>query len=464
MDKEKPTQEEKSKIESIKKQAKEFLEEPAPGGDSQRGATLRQIINFIVLAVKSFIRNRCLARASALAYTTLLGLVPLLAVAIGVTTSLLQKEGEKPIQEMLDKFVAYVAPALDLEIKKEGVEMSAKRKEVVEKISEFVSNIHSGALGATGVVALIFIAVSMLRTIESTFNDIWGVARGRNFLRAFVQYWAVITLGPIIFVLAIGLTSSPYFSHTRDFISALGTAGRIIVFLLPFVILSFAFALFYQLMPNTRVQWKAALIGGAVGGSLWQLNSMFNTLYINRVVTYSKIYGSLGILPVFLIGLYFSWLILLFGAQVAYAYQNRRAYLMEKLSESVNQAGREFVALRIMAQICRAYENGYGAQKLSSLTNALGIPSQLASQVLAQLVNEDLLIAIQDGETAYVPKKPLEKISLYDVIQAMRRANGREVETVNDAIRPVIRKYYDEIINTEKQVGEKITMKELATI
>ncbi|MGC8743830.1 MAG: YhjD/YihY/BrkB family envelope integrity protein [Verrucomicrobiia bacterium] len=464
MDKEKPTQEEKSKIESIKKQAKEFLEEPTSSGETQKGATLRQIINFIVLAVKSFIRNRCLARASALAYTTLLGLVPLLAVAIGVTTSLLQKEGEKPIQEMLDKFVAYVAPALDLEIKKEGVEMSAKRKEVVEKISEFVSNIHSGALGATGVAALIFIAVSMLRTIESTFNDIWGVARGRNFLQAFVQYWAVITLGPIIFVMAIGLTSSPYFSQTRDFISALGTAGRIIVFLLPFVILSFAFALFYQLMPNTRVQWKAALIGGVVGGSLWQLNSMFNALYVNRVVTYSKIYGSLGILPVFLIGLYFSWLILLFGAQVAYAYQNRRAYLMEKLSESVNQAGREFVALRIMAQICRAYKNGYGAQKLSSLTNALGIPSQLASRVLTQLVNEDLLIAIPNGETAYVPKKPLEEISLYDVIQAMRRANGREVETVNDAIRPVIRKYYDEIINTEKQAGEKITMKELATI
>ncbi|MGC9034466.1 MAG: YhjD/YihY/BrkB family envelope integrity protein [Verrucomicrobiia bacterium] len=464
MDNEKISPEEKSKIEFIKRQAKEFLEEPAPGSESQRGATLRQIINFIVLAVKSFVRNRCLARASALAYTTLLGLVPLLAVAIGVTTSLLQKEGEKPIQEMLDKFVAYVAPALDLEVKKDGVEVAGKRKEVVEKITEFVSNIHSGALGATGVVALIFIAVSMLRTIESTFNDIWGVARGRNFVRAFVQYWAVITLGPIIFVLALGLTSSPYISHTRDFITALGTVGRIIIFLLPFAILSLAFALFYQLMPNTRVQWRSALVGGIVGGCLWQLNSMFNTLYINRVVTYSKIYGSLGILPVFLIGLYFSWLILLFGAQVAYAHQNRRAYLMEKLSESVNQFGREFVALRLMVQICRAFENGYGAQKLSSLTNALGIPSQLASRVLTQLVNEGLIIAIQNGETAYIPKKPLEKISLYDVVQAVRRANGREVETVNDAMRQVVRNYYDEIINAERQVGERITMKELATI
>lgn len=452
-----------SKIEVLKKQAKEFLEDRPPEvSEIDSKATFRQIVHFIVLVVKSFVRNRCLARASALAYTTLLGLVPLLAVAIGVTTSLLQKQGEQPIQQMLDKFVAYVAPALDLEIKKDGIETASKRKEVVAKITEFVSNIHSGALGATGVVLLIFIAVSMLRTVESTFNDIWGVTRGRNFLRAFVQYWAVISLGPIIFVLAVGMTSTPYFSHTREIITALGVVGRLLVFLIPFIILSIAFAAFYQLMPNTRVQWRAALVGGIVGGCLWQLNSMFNTLYVNRVVTYSKIYGSLGILPVFLVGLYFSWLILLLGAQVAYAYQNRRAYLQEKLTESVNQLGREFVALRIMVQISRAFENGFGAQKLSSLTNSLGIPSQLASQILSQLVNEGFLAVVFDGENAYLPAKPLEKITAFDIINAIRRANGREIETTDDIVRPIVRKYYDEMILAEKKEGEKITMKDFA--
>lgn len=455
----------KSAIEKIKKQALDFIEERNPDAlEGERAPFYTVLLHFIVVTVKNFVRNRCLPRAAGLAYTTLLGLVPLLAVAIGVSTSLLQKQGEEPIRQMVDKFVAYVAPALDLEVKKDGIEVSGKRKEVVAKISEFVSNIHSGAIGATGVVVLIFIAVSMLRNIETTINDIWGVTRSRNFVQAVVQYWAVITLGPIIMIVALGLTSSVYIKYTQEFIAAIGPLGRVVVFLLPFIILSFAFGLFYQLMPNTRVQWRAALVGGIVGGTLWQLNSMFNTLYVNRVVTYSKIYGSLGILPVFLIGLYFSWVILLLGAQVAYVYQNRRAYLQEKMSEMVNERGREFVALRIMTQIARAYEHGYGPQKISSIVNALGVPFQLASRVLTTLTNEGLLVIAYSGENAYLPARPLEKITFYDVIRAIRCGNGKEIETADDVIRPFIRHYFDKISIAEKSVAEKITFKDIAKI
>ena len=453
-----------SKIKAITTKAKEFLDGKNQDIEKIQHSPFKQYLIFIKIVVDSFIKNRCLSRSSALAYTTLLGLIPMLAVAIGVTTSLLQKEGEKPIEQLIDKFVVYVAPALDLEVKKDGVETTGKRKEIVEKISGFISNIHSGALGGTGVAALIFIVVSMLRTIEKTFNDIWGVLKGRSFINAFIQYWAVITLGPLLLVFAIGLTSSPYFSQTKAIIDALGVLGNIIIFLLPFIILSIGFTIFYNLMPNTRVQWSAALVGGIVGGSLWQINSMCNALYVNRVVTYSKIYGSLGLLPVFLVGLYFSWVILLLGAQVAYAYQNRLAYLQEKLIESVNQYGREFVALRIMVHLCRAFEFGYGAQKMDSITKALGIPPQLAFKVLNMLVNEGLLISISDHETSYIPAKPIEKISAFDVINAMRRANGHEIDTANDTIRSFVRKCYDELVLTEKQVGEKMSMKQFALL
>ena len=98
-------------------------------------------------------------------------------------------------------------------------------------------------------------------------------------------------------------------------------------------------------MPNTKVHWRAALAGGLAGGMLFHLNNVVSVLYVSRVVSNSKIYGSLGLVPVFMIGLYFSWLILLFGAQVAYAFQNRATYLEEKQVENINQRGREFVAL-----------------------------------------------------------------------------------------------------------------------
>ena len=129
-----------------------------------------------------------------------------------------------------------------------------------------------------------------------------------------------------------------------------------------------------MLVPNTKVRFGAAFVGGIVGGSLWHLNNVFGFLYVSRVVSNSKIYGSLGLVPVFMVGLYFSWLILLFGAQVAYAFQNRKAYLQDKLVENVNQRGREFIALRLMTCIGQRFQLGQPPVTLQKISNELGSP------------------------------------------------------------------------------------------
>src|SRR5581483_10620193 len=194
------------------------------------------------------------------------------------------------------------------------------------------------------------------------FNDIWGVPRGRSWYVRIVHYWAALTLGPILLTLALAITSGSQFKATEDFLRHLPIVGgrllKVMLELSPYAILSLTFALFYQLLPNTKVQWRAAFAGGLVGGSLWQLNNMFSVVYVSRVVTNSKIYGSLGMVPVVMIGLYFSWFILLFGAQVAYAYQNRRTYFQEKQVEIISQRGREFVALRLMTDAARRHLKG----------------------------------------------------------------------------------------------------------
>ena len=196
--------------------------------------------------------------------------------------------------------------------------------------------------------------------------------------------------------------------------------GGLIFQFLPLVVLWLAFALVYQLVPNTKVRFSAALVGGVVGGSLWHLNNVFGFLYVSRVVSNSKIYGSLGLVPVFMIGLYFSWLILLFGAQVAYAFQNRKAYLQDKLAENVNQRGREFVALRLMTCIGQRFQLGQPPVTIQEISAELGIPTRLAQQVLHTLLAARLVTEIAGAESAYAPARPLDAINAHHVLHAMR--------------------------------------------
>src|SRR5262249_20179593 len=154
-----------------------------------------------------------------------------------------------------------------------------------------------------------------LSRIEDTFNDIWGVGRGRSWFTRMVLYWGVIALLPVLLATALGLANGPRFETAKKFLTAMPFLGSLMFQVLPVVVLCLTLALFYMLMPNTKVHWWAALAGGLVGGVLWHLLNVFSVMYVSRVVSTSKIYGSLGLVLVFMMGLYSVWLILLFGAQ-----------------------------------------------------------------------------------------------------------------------------------------------------
>ncbi|MBI2925046.1 MAG: YihY family inner membrane protein [Verrucomicrobia bacterium] len=434
--------------------------------DDARTPALQRFVHFWLLVGRGFVRNRCPVRASALAYTTLLALVPLLAVVVSVSTSLLRnslnKPGEaNPIENMIGMLVANVAPQLDLVQKTGGADDGSGRQEVVKKISEYIGNIHSGALGATGTVALVFVAIMLLSTIEVAFNDIWGVTRGRSWTARVVNYWAAITLGPLVLILAIAVSTGPHLTATRAVLGRLPFVGELFFYFLPFLILSAGFTLFYQLMPNTRVHWRAALVGGVVGGCLWQLNNLFNIIYVSSVVKYVDIYGSLGVVPVFLIGMYFSWLIVLFGAQVAYAFQNRRAYVQEKLAESVSQRDREFVALRVMSTVARRFQMGAKPPTGSELAEALGVPTRLVSQVVQALIPAGLVVEVAGAETGYAPARPLAEITAQDIFHALRTGHGQALATRDDPERLVAQSAFDNIQQVERSAASAVTLQAL---
>jgi len=476
----------------------------------------QRFAHFWLLVFKSFGRNRCPLRATALAYTTLLALIPLLAVSFGLISGFLSTKGTDETKRIIGQLVDAVVPQLSLldEKRLQALEQSTitqtnapgtnagppvaasgplessrtnsaagtnvvaaaerkvtPREEAINRIDELITNASAKTLGFTGFVGLIFVAILLLSTIEGTFNDIWGVTRGRTWFRRILQYWAMITLGPIAMFSVIYLVSTEYFKIGPETLETLPLVGKWVVGALPFVpkalafvLLSILFALLYKVMPNTEVNWRAALMGGFVGGSLWLLLNIVNAVNLSRVVGMSKIYGTaLGIIPIFLIGLYFSWLIMLFGGQVAYAFQNRGVYLQEKKAESVNQRNREYVALRVMTLIAQRFDQGLKPPTVLETATELSIPSRLVGRVLQPMVEAGLVLEATGGknEVNYAPARPTEAITCYDVLQALRVGGGQELETRDEQSRPVVCAHFERISDAERQAASSVTLKDL---
>jgi membrane protein len=498
-----------SRLQKFREEALALLDEKGFHAHERAGKLLR-FVHFWVMVGRSFNRNRCPVRASALAYATLLALIPMLAVVVSITSSFLKKQGEDRIDQFISKVVASVTPPAEtgtnsviistntpaetpaasiarspsstnetrvsdagesagqgaLSALAQEDKAVAARKAVSRQINEFIQNTRSGALGLTGSVLLIFAAISMLTRIETTFNDIWGVARGRNWFIRIVLYWGVLSLAPILLVVALGLATGPHLETTKGLIESMPFVGGFVLKsgfqLLPVVVLCLTFGLFYMLMPNTRVDWRAALVGGLVGGLLFHLNNLVSVLYVSRVVSNSKIYGSLGLVPVFMIGLYCSWLILLFGAQVAYAFQNRKTYLEEKQVENVNQRGREFIALRLMTCIGQRYSRGEPPPGIAEISEELSVPSRLVQQVMQTLTGARLACETAGPDAAYLPARPLESITCHDVLLAMRASQGQELATRDEPARAEVFGEFQRIQEAERLAASSVTMLALA--
>ena len=433
---------------------------------------------FWTMVIQNFIQNRCPVRATALAYTTLLSLVPLLAVIVSISTSLLKtEEGNKQIDTAIDLAIEKLAPQLGLVPQPGGstngipagttnappVKTAAQTEaqaDAREKVSGFIKNsiknVNSGALGTTAIIGVIFVGISLLANIETTLNDIWGVTRGRSWFARVVQYWAVLSLGPVLLLVAASITVSAQTTWVQEFFKE--PVVKLIFKLLPLGIVTCGLAVFYKLMPNTRVEWRAAFVGGLVAALLWSLNNQLNVLYFGQVVRNSKIYGSLGILPIFLIGLYLSWLMLLFGAQVAYAFQNRRAYLHERLADSVNHVTREFIALRLMTTVARSFDAGKAPPALTELSDQLAVPSRLLLRIIQPLMKSGLIVEVRNTISAYAPGRPLESISYSDILQSIRSASGQNLATREGPEREKVQHELDRIREAEAQAAAGVTL------
>lgn len=331
-------------------------------------------------------------------------------------------------------------------------------KQAANFIYDFAKKSSSTTLGFTGMFFLILTAILTLTRVEETFNDIWGVTRGRDWWSRITNYTFTIGFGPVLLIIALGLMNGPNFEKTRDVIRVVPFLEPVLTSVLPLMIICFTFAIFYKLVPNTKVDFGAALVGGTLAGLSWHGYNHLGWLLASRAVSASAIYGSLFIIPLLMGGLYMVWLTVLFGAQVAYAFQNRASYLQDRLVENVNQRGREFVALRLMTCIGQRFNQGQPPATVREISADLGIPSKLVQQIMRTLLAAGLVVEVAGLESGYSPARPLETINCHHILLAMRATHGQEPATRDEPVRVEVLGEFARIQEAERVAASSVSM------
>lgn len=406
---------------------------------------LRQA-QIVSLVARDFFADHCLLRASALTYSTLLSIVPLLALMFALLKGL-------GVHNVLEPLI--------LE------RLAIGSEQIITAIIRYINNTNVGQMGAVGMVVLTISVLTLLSNIEESFNHIWGVKETRTYLRRFADYFSVVTIGPLFLLAAISMTTT---IESQAFVQALlemAFVGQLIFLLfkvLPFVVMWAAFTGLYVFMPNTRVNFRAALVGGILGGTLWQMAQWVYVSFQVGVSRYNAIYGTLAALPIFMVWIYVSWLIVLLGLEVTYACQNLRTLRREIRGRDVNFASRELVALTVLLVTAETFYRGERPWGLERISAELELPPRLARSVVEELLRLGLLSEVQDGdggESAYQPGRAPEILPIHEIIGLLRTDGINYTELRKTPEREVIREVEKKIREAGRQSLGGVTLAEL---
>ena len=380
-----------------------------------------------IVSVSGIFRHQVLVFAAALTYISIVSLVPTLAVAFAMFKAFGGLEQARRV--LMPKIMDYVA------IGSQAV--------VEAKIQEFVDNVQSGTLGSVGIVVLLLVVVFLMSAIEYAFNQIFESPRPRAFLHRVAAYWTLVTVAPTALLIAVGLPASlkRFSPHLWSMLDGT-TLGVLLALVVPLVLVYLGFALLYYFIPAARVAPHAAMAGAAVGGTLWWIAVHGYAYYSTLALAYSKIYGSLGVVPILLLWIWLTWLIVLFGAEVAAAVQYAPTGPLVADVRPASQALRELLALRVMAAIARRYDVGDPPATIEDLCADSHAPSRLAVDVVQQLRDAGLLLESTDGRlVATVDPKRLSPV---DILHALRHHGDDSVWADRDATTEALERWQAE--------------------
>ena len=358
--------------------------------------SLYNIIKTIYLCINRFTKDRLVNKASALTYSTLLAIVPILAIVFAIARGF-------GFDNLMESQIV------------QGFGGPSETTEVI--VNSYLSQTKNGIFIGVGLIMLLWTVLNLINNMEITFNRIWQVKKARSMYRKITDYFSMLLLIPLLLVVSGGLSifMSTMLKNVTDF-TLLAPIGKFLIRLIPFVLTWVMFTALYVFMPNTKVKLKHALISGILAGTAHQA---FQFLYISSqlwVSRYNAIYGSFAALPMFLLWLQISWTICLFGAELTYAGQNIRNFSFDKDARNISRRYRDFISILIMSFVAKRFEKNEPPYTAEDISEECQIPIRLTNQTLYELQEINLLHEVvtdaKSQDIAYQPSMDISKLNV----------------------------------------------------
>lgn len=368
-----------------------------------------KLLRVIILSIRHFKEDKCMLRASALTFYTLLSMVPIIAMIFGISKGF---NIEQKIREQITTFFV--------------------QKDVADYVMQFANrmleNTSGGVVAGIGIVVLFFTVIRVLGNIEESMNDIWSVKKSRPFARKFADYLALVVIAPIILIMSSSVNvfisnQVSFVIEKYDFLAFLNGPARFSLRLIPVLLIQLLLTFVYAYMPNRKVKVSAALAGALFAAILFQIFQWAYFKFQFGVSNYNAIYGSFAALPLFLLWLQISWSLMLFGAEVSFAFQTSDSYEFEKEVAEVSHGHRNLIALAIVTEVVNPFVKGEPGPTPSAIAEILSTPEKLVLGILDDLVDAKILSEImpdEKGVIRYQPALDLDKLTVYRVLMMLR--------------------------------------------
>lgn len=370
-----------------------------------------KILRVVILAARGFIKDDCRKKASVLTYYSLLNIVPIVAVVFGVAKGFgLNKLIEKQILQMAQK----------------GNWQSDLTGQILGFSQKLLENVKGGIIAGIGVVLLFWIIVSILGRIEESLNDVWEVRRPRTLLRKVSDYIAMMILGPIFLVISSSATvlvasHAKFLAHQLGALALLGPVVSFFLNLLPYVSMWVLLSMLYLILPNMKVPVRAGILGGIAAGTILQIVQWIYIKFQIGMASYGAIYGSFAALPLFLVWIQMSWMIVLFGSEIAHASVNYETYGFHPDYSRISVSSRRLLVLRIFRLVVEKFSMGEKPLSISQIAHVLEIPVRLVQQFLHELADVGLVAETPSGiknDVAFQPGRTIEDLTVKYALDA----------------------------------------------
>ncbi len=365
----------------------------------------------LILSFQGFLKDDVQIRSSALTFFSLLSIVPVLAMAFGIAKGF---ELEKQLEEKL-------------------IENFKGQAEVIDQSIAFARNLldstEGGLVAGIGFLVLLYSVIKLFSNIEQSFNSIWNVKKERTIVRKLTDYMAIVILAPVFLVGASSLTIqiASTIEELTSGVEILGIIDKVflpLLGLLPYTVIWILFLLMYMIMPNTKVKFKSALIAAIIAGTAYQLTQWGLINFQVGVSRYNAIYGSFAALPLFLFWLQLSWLIFLFGAEVAFSHQNVGNYEKDYAENDLSRHAKMEAIFVIVAYVVKRFVQKEHAPDFESIAQNLKLPVKITHSLLEELVDAEILTRTEneDGDlTAYQPATDPAYISFAYILEKLNK-------------------------------------------